>query len=245
MIVSVLDSRDLRRPRLAFAIARVRREQTPSIALVDATAASNSTWRSERLAGTPGMTRLTVVSAASQCLQPVLDALGSSRRDMVIDIDETESFAARSALVAAKVLVVAMTSAQWEDAESCVALRDRIERIRLFNPRLKVLLAPLRSGGSRDDAQRHMLQGIARSIPAASVAKGSLGELDGLRSLSQGKLEAETERDVVALCAELFANARRPIRFLPWLLSGQRKHAETNRATDARATAFPQRQHLL
>lgn len=239
MIVSVLDSRDLRRPRLAFAIAHVRREQTPSLALVDATAASNSTWRSERLADTPAMRRLTVVRAARQCLQPVLDALGSSRRDIVIDIDETESFAARSALVAAKVLVVAMTSAEWKDAESCAALRERIERIRLFNPRLKVLLAPLRSGGSRDDGQRDMLQGIVRSIPASSVAKGSLGELDGLRSLSQGKLEAETERDIVALCAELFSNARGPMRFLPWILFGQRKHAETTGAADARATAFP------
>ena len=190
------------------------------------------------------MTRLTVVSAARQCLQPVLDALGSSRRDVVIDIDETESFAARSALVAAKVLVVAMTSGEWRDAGFRVALRDRIERIHLFNPGLKVLLAPLRSSGSREDVQRDMLQGIARSIPASSVAKGSLGELDGLRSLSQGKLEAETERDVVALCAEIFPHARRPMRFLPWILSGQRKPAEKTVATDPRATTFPQRQHL-
>jgi hypothetical protein len=239
MIVSVLDSRDLRRPRLAFAIAQVRRRQCRSLALLDATAASSSQWRNQRLAATLGLPKIAVVPAAGRGLQPALDALRSHAREIVIDIDETESCAARSALVAAKVLVVAMPSTDRDDSGLCMALRDRIERARLFNPTLKILLAPVGSDSAHANGQPDSLQRLADSIPSTRITSCKLGDLGRLCALSQGTLDADIERDMAALCAEVFPDGRPRSWRIPQSLRSLRAHAEMAVAAALRRFAIP------
>jgi hypothetical protein len=208
MIVSILESPDLRRPRLAFALAQVRRCQCRSLALLDATASSASQWRSTSLSTAPGSLAMVVVRAAGPCLEPVLATLKSRCRDIVIDIEETESFAAKSALVSAKVLVVALSMSDRGEPTLPVALRETIERARLFNPTLKVLLIPVCEDRVLANISRNALQRLANLIPCSRVANRSLHDLARLRSLSRGAFDAGMERDIVALCAELFPLAR-------------------------------------
>lgn len=207
MIVSILNAPDLRNPRLAFAIALYRQRQTHSVALLDATSASQSQWDSERLAASAASC-IPVVRASRQCLQPALDALAGSCRDIVIDIDEAASFAGRSALVAARVLVLAMAPVDWQDEAMCMALTQRIERTQLFNPTLRILVVPVRYGTTLSDAQRADLYRFVQRLSGARLAHRGIGDLGELRALARGKSGAGSHRDLAALCAELFPQAR-------------------------------------
>ncbi|MDB5822301.1 MAG: hypothetical protein JWR21_1005 [Herminiimonas sp.] len=144
-------------------------------------------------------------------------------------------------MVAAKVLVVSTTSVENDDhrgdyedvSRSLLALRDRIERARLFNPTLKVLLALVDRTSPRADRQRDALKRLAHLIPSARVAHCSLANPGRLCALSHGRLDADMERDIAALCAEIFQDSNRPLPRAPQSLRSLRpssgKAAETGR----------------
>ncbi|MDB5853983.1 MAG: hypothetical protein JWR22_2024 [Herminiimonas sp.] len=150
-------------------------------------------------------------------------------------------------MVAAKVLVVATTLVENEDyrgdyedvSGSLLALRDRIERVRLFNPTLKVLLAPVDCSSPRADRQPDALQRLAHLIPSARVAHCSLANPGRLCALSHGRLDADIERDVAALCAAIFQDSSRPLPRAPQSLRSLRPESEKAAEIGRRSFIIP------
>ena len=98
-------------------------------------------------------------------LQPELEHLVHCYHDIVIDSEGRDSMGSRSALIAARVLVVPLDGVV--DGAAQAGLARRIAHARSVNPDLRVLLAT--------DTQAAPAHALAAQIPAARVV--SLGQL--------------------------------------------------------------------
>ncbi|MGK5077992.1 cobyrinic acid ac-diamide synthase [Janthinobacterium sp. HLX7-2] len=103
--------------------------------------------------------RLMARAISAKGLQPELEHLVSCYHDIVIDSEGRDSMGSRSALAAARVLVVALDGAA--DAAAQESLVHRIARARSVNPALRVLLVTTMDSNA--------VHALAEHIPAASV----------------------------------------------------------------------------
>ncbi|APA66829.1 MULTISPECIES: AAA family ATPase [unclassified Janthinobacterium] len=109
--------------------------------------------------------RLMARAISAKGLQPELEHLVTCYHDIVIDSEGRDSMGSRSALIAARVLVVPLDGGI--DAAAQAGLTRRIAHARSFNPGLCVLLAT--------DTQASAAHTLAARIPAARVV--GLGQL--------------------------------------------------------------------
>ena len=111
--------------------------------------------------------RLMARAISAKGVQPELEHLVHCYHDIVIDSEGRDSMGSRSALAAARVLVVPLDGVA--DAAAQASLARRIAHARSSNPALHVLLAT--------DTPASAAQALAAQIPAARVV--SLGQLYG------------------------------------------------------------------
>lgn len=109
--------------------------------------------------------RLMARAISPKGVLPELEHLVHCYHDIVIDSEGRDSMGSRSALIAARVLVVPLDGAL--DASAQASLARRIAHARSINPQLRVLLAT--------DTQMAAVHALAAQIPAARVV--SLGQL--------------------------------------------------------------------
>ena len=109
--------------------------------------------------------RLMARAISAKGLQPELEHLVNCYHDIVIDSEGRDSMGSRSALIAARVLVVPLDGVV--DVAAQAGLARRIAHARSVNPDLRVLLAT--------DTQAAPAHALATQIPAARVV--SLGQL--------------------------------------------------------------------
>ncbi|OFJ49386.1 cobyrinic acid ac-diamide synthase [Janthinobacterium lividum] len=115
--------------------------------------------------GSPTRPRLMARAISAKGLQPELEHLVTCYHDIVIDSEGRDSMGSRSALIAARVLVVPPNGVV--DGAAQAGLARRIAHARSINPELRVLLAT--------DTQAAPAHALAAQIPLARVV--SLGQL--------------------------------------------------------------------
>jgi chromosome partitioning protein len=143
-----------------------------NVLLIDADPHETSlTWSSERSAA--GIKPKVPARAISgKGLQPELENLAPRYNDIVIDTEGRDSLGSRSALIAARVVIIPVQPDQMDSASE-EKLIARIDAARLFNPSLRVLFV---IAGVKDDP--------------------SMGDLAAVRSLV-AKIRAATLADMV------------------------------------------------
>ena len=109
--------------------------------------------------------RLMARAISAKGLQPELEHLVHCYHDIVIDSEGRDSMGSRSALIAARVLVVPLDGIV--DGAAQAGLARRIAHARSFNPGLRVLLVA--------ETQAAAAHALATQIPAARVV--GLGQL--------------------------------------------------------------------
>lgn len=109
--------------------------------------------------GRASQPRLMARAISAKGLQPELEHLVHCYHDIVIDSESRDSMGSRSALVAARVLVVALDEVTDRLAQERLA--RRIAHARSANPALRVLLAT--------DTDKDAAHALAGQIPSARV----------------------------------------------------------------------------
>ncbi|MET3133379.1 chromosome partitioning protein [Oxalobacteraceae bacterium GrIS 1.11] len=150
MIISVTEAGGGEKSALAARLAAERALVGRKVLLLGADASG---------ATAPGVATPGVVtrSISAKGLQPELEHLSSCYHDIVIDTEDRDSLGSRSALNAARVVVVPLVCCDGE-----AGLIERIAKARRFNPGLRVLLVL----GATPDVRAHAL---AARIPDATL----------------------------------------------------------------------------
>lgn len=171
MIIAITDDRGgLEKSIVAGRLAASRALAGRKVLLLDADPrqAALAQARNLRAGGMPGgvtAPRLMARAISAKGLQPELEHLVNCYHDIVIDSEGRDSMGSRSALAAARVLVVPLDGVA--DAAAQASLARRIAHARSVNPQLRVLLAT--------DTHTAAAHALAARIPAARVV--SLGQL--------------------------------------------------------------------
>lgn len=130
-----------------------------------------------------------------------LDGLIGHYKDIVIDTDDMFSPTGISALVVARIAVIAMSPNFEPDAARRKKLVARIERGWLFNPRLKVIMLPVCLGAEPSLAHLDMVKSYAGTVPCIQMATAHIRDLHAL----QRSIDDSTSRELPALCRDIFA----------------------------------------
>lgn len=171
MIIAITDERGgMEKSILAGRLAASRALAGRKVLLLDAdprqaALAQAVNLRAGGMRGSVAAPRLMARAISAKGLQPELEHLVTCYHDIVIDSEGRDSMGSRSALGAARVLVVPLDGDV--DAAAQTGLARRIAHARSANPSLRVLLAT--------DTQRAAAYALAAQIPAARVV--SLGQL--------------------------------------------------------------------
>ncbi|MBV8666106.1 MAG: hypothetical protein JO269_06425 [Burkholderiaceae bacterium] len=176
MIIAIFnEDRNLDRSVLATSLAVACTSSQNRVALIDATANGHSLSWCVRRAGTRVKPRIAAY-AAETVRADFSDALSPWRRryrDIVIDVDGRSSLHLETMLLAADVLVVPKSYAQLssENArESDLRFAERIGKISLFNPSLKILIVEMRAAGREEAAVDNTAEKLAALLPGAVPA---------------------------------------------------------------------------
>ncbi|WP_327075900.1 cobyrinic acid ac-diamide synthase [Janthinobacterium sp. CG_S6] len=110
--------------------------------------------------------KLVARAISAKGLRPELEHLVNCYHDIVIDSEARDSLASRSALIAARAVVVPLDPARDDAAGEDLLIR-RIGRARMFNPGLRVLLVLACAQASPQQCARAGV--VAARIPAAVV----------------------------------------------------------------------------
>lgn len=109
-------------------------------------------------------------SVGGKGLAPELEYLSSKYRDIIIESESRDCLASRSALIAAQVAIVQVDPTH-SDTQKQEALIDRIFSARLFNPRLRIIVAVTSDVEDlAPDALRNA-ERFARKIVAAKLSR--------------------------------------------------------------------------
>ena len=171
MIIAITDERGgMEKSILAGRLAASRALARRKVLLLDADPRQGAMAQARNMHdgamhGSLTRPRLMARAISAKGLQPELEHLVNCYHDIVIDSEGRDSMGSRSALIAARVLVVPLDGVADGDARA--GLARRIAHARSVNPDLRVLLAT--------DAQAAPAHALAAQIPSARVV--SLGQL--------------------------------------------------------------------
>ena len=171
MIIAITDERGgMEKSILAGRLAASRALAGRKVLLLDADPRQGAmeqarNMHDEARHGSLTQPRLMARAISAKGLQPELEHLVHCYHDIVIDSEGRDSMGSRSALIAARVLVVPLDGVV--DGAAQAGLARRIAHARSVNPGLRVLLAT--------DAQAAPAHALAAQIPAARVV--GLGQL--------------------------------------------------------------------
>lgn len=203
MIISIYSEPDRRLPRLAFLVARLRRQLSRSVALLDITTATPPVRASglpipvETVSGVP-------VVRACGSVEVELSRMAPLYKDIVIDSDNLSSPAGISGLVAARTAVIALYPHSMQDLADRSRLIARIERAWLFNPLLQVLLLPVCFGAVPAPAHIEALNSFAGKVPCIRLAKDCIRDLHELGKSLGGTPGNRAGHESLSLCDEIF-----------------------------------------
>ena len=171
MIIAITDERGgMEKSIVAGRLAASRALAGRKVLLLDADPRQGALAQARSLhgagmAGSTSQPRLMARAISAKGLQPELEHLVHCYHDIVIDSEGRDSMGSRSALVAARVLVVALDGPADSTAQQ--GLARRIAHARSLNPALRVLLAT----DTHTDAAHALAGQIA---PASVVGFGQL-----------------------------------------------------------------------
>jgi chromosome partitioning protein len=140
---------------LASTLAASRAQAGRKVLLLDADPRHGALDQAQA-AGESALAHLTARPISAKGLQPELEHLVNCYHDIVIDSEARDSLGSRSAMIAARVLVVSVDGLADE-----ASLVRRIAHARTINPELRVLLVA--------DAAPLAARALAAQIPAAST----------------------------------------------------------------------------
>ncbi|MFZ4873478.1 cobyrinic acid ac-diamide synthase [Janthinobacterium sp. Mn2066] len=141
--------------RLASSLAALRAQAGRKVLLLDADPRHGALDQAQA-AGEPALAHLTARPISAKGLQPELEHLVNCYHDIVIDSEARDSLGSRSAMIAARVLVVSVDGLADE-----ANLVRRIAHARSINPGLRVLLVTA--------TMSEAVHALAAQIEAASV----------------------------------------------------------------------------
>lgn len=213
MVVTILRERNgTGRSRLAADLAYQCACAGRSVLLIDATPDKSSLVWSGNRSKAGIKPRIPALAIIDKGLQPELESNISRYEDIVIDIAECDSIASKSALVAARLVVIPI-----QPYASDLAYQDKlIERMttaRLFNPRLRVLVvlvyadnkpSILNLKNARDFVMKMPSARLANTIVRDPAAGRRLFD-DGL-SLCEDALDNTAIADLSSFYHEVFAD---------------------------------------
>jgi chromosome partitioning protein len=199
-------------PLLAVNLAVQRAQTRRSVLLIDTTPRQSSLmWSNKRHAAgiKPGIPALAITDKG---LQPELDNLISHYKDIVIDAAGCDSHASKSALVAARLIIIPIQPPATDLAYQ-QKLIERINTARLFNPRLRVLVVLACADNKPPIADLNIVKAFIVQMPSAHLASTMIRSLasgkklvnDGLSFREHGQ-DKNAMADLSALYNEVFAD---------------------------------------
>jgi chromosome partitioning protein len=139
MIIAIANENDgAEKSILASSLAALRALASRKVLLIDADPCKLSlTWSSKR--DDAGVRpKVSACAISGKGLQPELENLIPRYDDIVIDTEARDCLASRSALVAARIVIIPVRAGQIDQANQQKLIK-RLETARIFNPRLRVL----------------------------------------------------------------------------------------------------------
>lgn len=198
---------------LANNLAALRAMDGRHVLLIDADPHKASLhWSSERSAAgiKPDITARAI---SGKGLQPELENLTPRYNDIVIDTEGRDSLGSRSALIAAKIVVIPILPDRM-DATGEKKLIARIDSARLFNPGLRVLFVIACAKNEPSVQELAAVRSLVSKIAAATLARSVIHELTALHTaLDEGHSISECEpvdrratAEMLNLYREVFTN---------------------------------------
>ncbi len=191
-----------------------------NVLLVDNAAQRKSfLWSVERRAA--GIVPKVPVRAISgKGLQPELENLSLRYKDIVIDTEGRDSMGSRSALIAARVVIIPMR-ARKIDLERQETLIKRIEAARLINPHLRVLVVISRAQHDIPIADINAVKLFVARIPSAVLTETIIHEAVALgvafdegRSISECRsADNPAVAEMQSIYREVFESEKKPSRY--------------------------------
>lgn len=131
-------------------------------------------WSVER--GSAGIVpKVPVRAICGKGLQPKLENLSLRYKDIVIDTEGRDSMGSRSALIAARVVVIPMRARQIDLGRQETLIR-RVQAARVFNPGLRVLVVISRAEHDISAKDVNAVKGFAARIPSAVLIETIIHE---------------------------------------------------------------------
>lgn len=135
--------------------------------------------------------KVPVLAISGKGLQPELENLSLRYKDIVIDTEGRDSLGSRSALIAARVVVIPIR-ARRVDLERQETLIKRIETARLFNPRLRVLVVISRADHHISIEALNAVKAFVSRIPSAVLIETIIHEEVALcKAFDEGRAISE------------------------------------------------------
>jgi chromosome partitioning protein len=146
-----------------------------AVMLVDSTSQRKSyLWSVER-ASSGVEQRVPVRAIGGKGLEPELENLSMRYKDIVIDTEGRDSMASRSALIAARLVIIPVRAGEIDCRRQNVLVR-RIEAARQVNPNLRVLVIISRAGHDVSDEDRKAVESFVARIPSAILSQTIIHE---------------------------------------------------------------------
>jgi chromosome partitioning protein len=160
------------------------------VLLVDSTSQRKSfLWGVER--GTSGVEqKLPVRAIGGKGLEPELENLSLRYKDIVIDTEGRDSQASRSALIAARLVIVPVRAGEIDSRRQDVLIR-RIEAARVVNPCLRVLVIISRADHEISLDDYNAVKSFVAKIPSAILSETVIHEEAVLCEAFQTGLSAQ------------------------------------------------------
>ncbi len=198
---------------LANNLATLRAMDGRIVLLVDADPQKSSlTWSSERSAA--GIKPKVPARAISgKGLQPELENLTLRYNDIVIDTEGRDSMGSRSALIAARIVIIPIQPDQMDPASE-KKLIMRIDKARLVNPRLRVLFVIACVQDDPSLQELASVRSLVAKVAAATLANTVIHEQAAIRcafdeGLSISEYQPADKRasaEMMNLYREVFSN---------------------------------------
>jgi chromosome partitioning protein len=193
-------------------LALLRARSGRKVMLIDTDPKKSScAWNSERLAAGV-VPRVPSRAITGRGLQNELELLRLHYNDIVIDTEGRDTLESRSALIAAKVVVVPVTADQV-DLASQYKLIARLNSARMFNPGLRVLFVLV--GGADDPSEEALaaVRAYVSRVMSATLASTMIHEQGAVhaacgrgRCVCDGaNCESRAVAEMSALYREVFA----------------------------------------
>lgn len=192
---------------LANNLAALRAMDGREVLLIDGDPQKASlTWSSERSAA--GIQpRIPARAISGKGMQPELEILIPRYNDIVINTEGRDSMGSRSALNAARTVIIPIRPDQM-DLASEKRLTMRIDAARIFNPRLRVLFVITCVKDDPSPQELAAVRSLVRKISAATLANTVIHEETAIRcALDEGLSISEyepTDQRAIAEMTDLY-----------------------------------------